>query len=380
MIVFEARIYVAIAIAVWVMWRITLWQRRSRDPIREAALAVLLLWSLAVVRLTLFPLKIVLYDWHASINAVPFASMLQLVTETNPTVARYNILGNIALFVPFGVLLPLLFDRLRTLLPVLWRVAVISGTIELAQLASRARATDVDDVILNSVGAALGFALYTLMARRLQRSDERRAFVARLGAGDGKEPLLAGWVPIAATAAIVVPMMYSTVIGETLGDGMAGILGYALEDWPAGQVAAQAETGGHTFVSISEGPPTAERIVLYDFVEVLPGRFTWVGTAELPPGEGSQYGWTVTAFNVEREVGPVVAVWGRNLAGATTMVINGNGMSERLIMPAAPHFVVAFRLALSAEMLAAPSFEDFSFRLLAADGTDVSHRFELVGR
>lgn len=380
MIVFEPLAYLAIATAVWLVWRIALWRWSPRDAVREVALTALFLWSLCVVLLTFFPLVIVLYDWHGSINLLPFASIVQLLTETNPAVAQYNILGNVALFVPFGVLLPLLFVRLRAIGPLLWRVALISLVIEVVQLATRARATDIDDVILNTIGAGLGFIVYTFVAHRLEVVDRWRALLVRIGAATNREPLLAGSVPILATTAIVAPMMLSTFLGATLGDGADGILSYPLAEWPTAAVVARTDVGDHTFLTVADGPDTAERVALYDFVEVLPGRFTWVGVSEMPAGQGSRYNWTLTSFNIERNVGPVVAVWGTNNAGAETIVITGNGASERLAVPEGSEFVVAFQLELDAETLAAPAFENFAVSFLDVDGIDVSHRFEAEGR
>ena len=78
----------------------------------------------------------------------------------------YNAKGNILLFFPLGILIPLVWRRLR-----FWRaiqVAIgVSITIELLQYASRAwgsyRAVDINDVLLNVFGACLGLALVYLL-------------------------------------------------------------------------------------------------------------------------------------------------------------------------------------------------------------------------
>ncbi|MEU8626448.1 VanZ family protein [Streptomyces sp. NPDC048669] len=73
--------------------------------------------------------------------------------------------GNLVLGMPFGVLLPILVPRrLRMIRMVLLTVLVIA-IVELVQGALVAgRAFDVDDVILNTAGALLG---YLLLGRRL---------------------------------------------------------------------------------------------------------------------------------------------------------------------------------------------------------------------
>jgi len=77
--------------------------------------------------------------------------------------------ANLALFFPLGILLPLLWTRIR-----FWKglqVAIaLSVTIELIQYLSSAwgsyRAADINDVILNVVGACLGLALVSLLRWR----------------------------------------------------------------------------------------------------------------------------------------------------------------------------------------------------------------------
>jgi glycopeptide antibiotics resistance protein len=80
----------------------------------------------------------------------------------------YNAAGNVLLFFPLGILLPLVWRRLR-----FWRgmqIAIaVSCSIELVQYLSRARVhrtADVNDVILNVLGASLGLALVFLLRLR----------------------------------------------------------------------------------------------------------------------------------------------------------------------------------------------------------------------
>jgi glycopeptide antibiotics resistance protein len=79
-----------------------------------------------------------------------------------------NARGNLALFVPLGILLPLVWRRLRFWNGLLAALAISVG-IELAQYLTRPwsnRLADVYDVILNVLGAALGLALVALLRMR----------------------------------------------------------------------------------------------------------------------------------------------------------------------------------------------------------------------
>ncbi|MBN3929974.1 VanZ family protein [Streptomyces verrucosisporus] len=76
--------------------------------------------------------------------------------------------GNIALGVPFGVLLPVAWPRARGLLRVVLLTMAVMVAVELVQGAVvPGRAFDIDDVILNTTGALLG---YLLLGRRVGRA------------------------------------------------------------------------------------------------------------------------------------------------------------------------------------------------------------------
>lgn len=83
-------------------------------------------------------------------------------------------LGNIVLFFPFGFLLPLLWERYGPW----WRTALcglsFSLVIELSQLLSR-RITDVDDLLMNTLGALAGWLLWRALKNRLSRLRGRTA-------------------------------------------------------------------------------------------------------------------------------------------------------------------------------------------------------------
>lgn len=98
-------------------------------------------------------------------NLRPGRSLRQYAEDYTFLAACKQAGGNLVLGMPFGVLLPILVPRrLRMIRMVLLTVMVIA-IVELVQGALVAgRAFDVDDVILNTTGALLG---YLLLGRRL---------------------------------------------------------------------------------------------------------------------------------------------------------------------------------------------------------------------
>lgn len=79
--------------------------------------------------------------------------------------ALANLFGNVALFVPLGIFLPLLFAGLRRF----WRFGLLTlGLIlalEFLQLATGLGTLDVDDLLLNIPGALLGYWLWRLLQK-----------------------------------------------------------------------------------------------------------------------------------------------------------------------------------------------------------------------
>ncbi|WP_406723787.1 VanZ family protein [Streptomyces sp. GD-15H] len=80
--------------------------------------------------------------------------------------------GNILLGMPFGVLAPVVAPRTRGFLRVLLLTGSVMLMVEFAQGAMiTGRAFDIDDVILNTAGALIG---YLLLGRRLSRAVHAR--------------------------------------------------------------------------------------------------------------------------------------------------------------------------------------------------------------
>jgi hypothetical protein len=101
-------------------------------------------------------------------NLRPGSSLELYWHHPSPRDAVKQLGGNILLGVPFGILLPVLAPGARGLLRVPALTALMMLLVELVQGALvTGRAFDIDDVILNTTGALLG---YLLLGRRLGRA------------------------------------------------------------------------------------------------------------------------------------------------------------------------------------------------------------------
>jgi len=105
-------------------------------------------------------------------NYIPFSTITQYATGT-PTwpIALRNIVGNVLIFVPFGVLLPLLFNSLYSFKRIALLGLACSFGLEVIQLLMITGSFDVDDVILNTLGVVTGylcvkFSIFVFAGRR----------------------------------------------------------------------------------------------------------------------------------------------------------------------------------------------------------------------
>ncbi len=79
---------------------------------------------------------------------------------------KMNIIGNITMFIPVGIVLPICFSKLNTITKAILAGAGLSLFIEVTQLFCLGRHTDVDDLILNTIGVVIGVCIVFLIRRK----------------------------------------------------------------------------------------------------------------------------------------------------------------------------------------------------------------------
>jgi len=128
------------------------------------------LYAALLVVITLLPIRwrsdLARYRTNWRPQLVPLWNMVVNLRDGDRALATLaGAAGNVALFLPLGFLLPLLapwFDRW-------WRTVgagfALSAAIELSQVAfPGVRRPDVNDVLMNTLGAAIGFLAHRLVA------------------------------------------------------------------------------------------------------------------------------------------------------------------------------------------------------------------------
>jgi len=112
-------------------------------------------------------------------NLIPFRtieSYLRLVASASSLALRrhafINLAGNVIMFLPLGFFLPALWSSQRRLPTLLLTVTVVIVCVEILQLVSLLGSADVDDLILNLLGAAFGWLIFRLTARWRESGDK----------------------------------------------------------------------------------------------------------------------------------------------------------------------------------------------------------------
>ena len=131
---------------------------------RLLATAVLIAWLLGGLFLTLQPA----HPFAGQVvddNSVPFHTLAIYWRNHDSWFWMRNALGNLGLLFPLGLLGPIALPALDRW----WRIALLalvySAAIEISQLWIPDRSADIDDVLLNVLGALFGFALSRLWRR-----------------------------------------------------------------------------------------------------------------------------------------------------------------------------------------------------------------------
>ncbi|MFE6070119.1 VanZ family protein [Streptomyces sp. NPDC056525] len=139
--------------------------RFVRVLVTLTALAGMVAFAVVLARLTLEASPASVPLTHS--NLTPGRSIENYLNQPGFVDTVKQLGGNIALGVPFGILLPLLSLKARGFLRVALITAATMLLVELVQGALvTGRAFDIDDVLLNTTGALLG---YMLVGRRLGR-------------------------------------------------------------------------------------------------------------------------------------------------------------------------------------------------------------------
>lgn len=169
----------------WVMARVICIMKNKNFHIkREIKLMLVYICIIVVARYTFFPFSkvngeiqpLVLYVkniWPFRINIFPFIYLFDYPTLRE---ALLNIIGNITMFIPLGIVWPSVYKKLDAHKKVICAGFGFSLFIEILQLPFYDRVSDIDDLLLNTFGFLIGYVIYLLVKkanRKKVRDNER---------------------------------------------------------------------------------------------------------------------------------------------------------------------------------------------------------------
>ncbi len=145
---------------------------------RELQLLLVYICLIVVARFTFFPFSKVdgmiqplVFDatnaFPFRINWIPFVHLFDYPDKRD---ILLNVIGNTAMFIPLGIVWPSVYKPLNTHKKVLAAGIGCSLCIEILQLPFYDRVTDIDDLLLNTLGFVVGYGIYLLVKRARRKN------------------------------------------------------------------------------------------------------------------------------------------------------------------------------------------------------------------
>ena len=97
-------------------------------------------------------------------NIIPFATIIGYVSgmvsnDINTGIVIINLVTNLLLFAPMGFFIPMLFqDKIKNTKQFLIIIIILTFLVEIIQFITYRGSTDIDDIILNTIGASIVYA------------------------------------------------------------------------------------------------------------------------------------------------------------------------------------------------------------------------------
>lgn len=144
---------------------------------------IFFLYLLVLIRIVIFKypvehLRSVMEEWSPDVfwqglsnsNFTLFKTIRMYITYWGRINSFENLVGNVAIFVPFGILYPVAFEKGKKFFCLSLAALCFILGLELVQMWTNFGAFDVDDILLNYVGAVLGYIIFFLTMKLFAKS------------------------------------------------------------------------------------------------------------------------------------------------------------------------------------------------------------------
>ena len=157
--------------------------RRKAEAARVVAACLLMLYTIEAFGICFFP-----FFYNIPIcgsvtshgNLIPFHSIIGCFQNSSAETAVRQILGSVVIFLPIGLLVPIVSEKFRSAKNILLFSLLLSVGVEAVRFLELLitylpnRAFDVDNVILEFIGGSLGYLLF-LAIRKARKSHLKKA-------------------------------------------------------------------------------------------------------------------------------------------------------------------------------------------------------------
>ena len=172
--------YMIVALPIYLIARI-IFVKVKKLPVKkshEVLLALFILYLVGLASQTIIPewnigvdertgkfyFDVYLINNLSTVNLVPFRTMFSYIRVNEyvsgwDSVSLVNLLGNVFVFSPIGIFIPLLWERMRSISKIVLIGLAVTCFIETFQYFI-GRSSDIDDIILNTVGVLIGYFVY----------------------------------------------------------------------------------------------------------------------------------------------------------------------------------------------------------------------------
>ena len=171
-------LYIAIVLlAIWTIYRILVLKKsKDKNSFRELIINIFFIYFLVLIKITICKMDALQIDLNGNkvINYIPLVETIKMFKDDGMRFALYNVIGNIILFMPLGFFIPLLFNKKNKISYIVAYGAIISTAIEVIQLQQTYNITDIDDIIFNTLGAILGYLVFNVLYKFMEKTKYSR--------------------------------------------------------------------------------------------------------------------------------------------------------------------------------------------------------------
>ena len=138
------------------------------NNIKRIPRVISLIYYLILIYILFFhSLRIITYN---NINLIPFTTIIRYCKYYNIFTFKFwflNIFGNIILFIPFGILTPLIRNKPTSIYKMIFITFLVCFTVEFCQNFFKVGQFDIDDIMLNTLGSIIGYLFLNFFKKKI---------------------------------------------------------------------------------------------------------------------------------------------------------------------------------------------------------------------